>query len=313
VALYLEMGPERRNVRDADTTAALGSLPAEIAAFVDRHVGALSDVRFCSWDHGVSDVWDCRTTDGRHVFVKSCRDKYDQEVHAYRTWAPQLGDRCPRLLAADDQLGVLVLTAVKGTLAERVELDADVFVQAGRWLSGLHSLALDVGEPTAPDDLVERAERWDRRAESVVDHEDRRWMMARVHEVVALLPNVRRVPCHRDYTPRNWVVDDSRTLRVIDFGHTRADYWILDVDKLWSEHWVARPDVEEAFWDGYGTRPTIDELAVLEAASALGAVSTIAWSREHGDREYEAHGRAHLARLRRRHREQISGAGPDRR
>lgn len=79
--------------------------------------------------------------------------------------------------------------------------------------------------------------------------------------------------------PRNWMVDDAGAIRLIDFGHTREDFWILDVDKLWSDQW-----------------------AVLEASSALGAVSTIVWSREHGDRGDEAFGRRHLARLRQRRR-----------
>jgi Ser/Thr protein kinase RdoA (MazF antagonist) len=280
-------------------------MPAEIIEFAQAHVGTLSSLRFCGWDHGVSDVWECRADDGRHVFVKCCRDKYDQEVHAYRAWAPHLVDRCPQLLAADDELRALVLSAVDGTLAQDVDLDADaeaeVYRQGGRFLADLHALGIgdDEGDPAAA--FVERAQRWDQRAADVVDVDDRTWTMSRVAEIAPMLSRLRRTPCHRDFTPRNWMLDADGTLRVIDFGHTRADYWILDVDKLWSEQWVDRSDREAAFWDGYGVRPTDDERNVLEAVSALGAISTIVWSREHGDDGYEAHGRAHLARLRSNH------------
>ena len=273
-------------------------MPTEITEFVRRHAGRLSKVSFSGWDHGVSDVWDCHLDDGQRVFVKSCRDKYDQELHAYRAWAEHLDDRCPQLVASDDELRALILTAVDGTLAQHVDLGADVFRQAGHILSDLHALRIDNPEHDPLAAFVERAHEWDRRAVAVVDDDDRAWMIDRIGEIAPLLPHIRRGPCHRDFTPRNWMVDESGTVRVIDFGHTRADYWILDVDKLWSEHWVDRPDHEAAFWDGYGLWPTEEDRLVLAAGSALGAISTIVWSREHDDAEYEAQGRAHLARLR---------------
>jgi Ser/Thr protein kinase RdoA (MazF antagonist) len=204
----------------------------------------------------------------------------------------------------------LVLSAVDGTLAQDVDLDADaeaeVYRQGGRFLADLHALRIgdDDADPTAA--FLERAERWDQRAARVVDVDDRAWMMSRVVEIEPLLPGLRRTPCHRDFTPRNWMLDAGGTLRVIDLGHTRSDYWILDVDKLWSDQWVDRSDREAAFWDGYGVEPTDDERYVLEAASALGAISTIVWSREHGDDGYEAHGRAHLARLRSNHERRVT-------
>lgn len=280
-------------------------LPDDIASFVQRHVGGPTSVTFCGWDHGVSDVWDCRTADGQRVFVKRCRDKYDQEVHAYRAWTPHLLGRCPELIAAHDDLRTLIVTAVDGVLAQDAELDADgeldVYRQAGRFLADLHALEID-GDVDHVAVFVDRAERWVQRATDIVDAADRAWVMARITETVPTLHAIRRGPCHRDYTPRNWVIDTDATVRVIDFGHTRVDYWILDVDKLWSDQWIDRPAREAAFWDGYGTRPTHEESNVLEAVSALGALSTIVWSREHDDIRYEAHGRAHLARLRARHR-----------
>jgi Ser/Thr protein kinase RdoA (MazF antagonist) len=283
-------------------TTVRADMPDDIERFVRAHIGPLAHAVFCGWYHGVSDVWECRAADGRHVFVKSCRDKYDQEAHAYQAWVSHLDDRCPQLIAADADLGILVLTAVDGTLAQEMDLDADVFHQAGCVLRDLHGLALGGAQADPVAAFVERAERWDRRSAAFVDDDDRAWMSGRIREITELLPHVRRVPCHRDYTPRNWVIDAEGRLRVIDFGHARADYWILDVDKLWSDQWIDRSDREAAFWDGYGTRPTDDERNVLGAVSALGAVSTITWSREHGDSAYEAHGRAHLARLRERGR-----------
>lgn len=280
------------------------SMPAEVAEFVADHVGELVEASFCGWDHGVSDVWECRSIDGRRLFVKTGRDKFDQEVRAYRQWAPHLDGRCPELLAADEPLGVLAISAVDGRLAQNLEPDAsdevDMYRQAGEVLRSLHGLRVtEVGDdPVAT--FVERATRWGRRAVEHVGADDRAWVRERIDDIVPLLADTMRCPCHRDFTPRNWVVDEGGSLRLIDFGHAREDFWILDVDKLWSDQWVDRPEREAAFWDGYGRSPTASDWAVLEASSALGAVSTIVWSREHDDQAYEAFGRRHLARLRQR-------------
>jgi tRNA A-37 threonylcarbamoyl transferase component Bud32 len=236
-------------------------------------------------------------------FVKVCRDKFDQEVDAYRRWAPHLGRRCPDLLAADEQLGVLLLSAVDGQLAQDLDLDAradaEMYRQAGEVLAMLHTLPVSDHGDDPVGAFVESAERWNLRADGIVSSDDRSWVHERVAEITPMLAGTRRCPCHRDFTPRNWIVGADANVRIIDFGHTRADFWILDVDKLWSDQWIARPDRQAAFWDGYGSEPTDDERVVLEAASALGALSTIVWSRDHRDAEYEAHGRRHLARLRR--------------
>ena len=275
-------------------------MPAEITEFVRRHAGRLSNVSFSGWDHGVSDVWDCHLDDGQRVFVKSCRDKYDQELHAYRAWAQHLDDRCPQLVAADDELRALMLTAVDGTLAQHVDLGPTC---SGRPVTSCSTFTLSRSSlPNKTRSLPSSSAHTSGIVELrlPVDDDDRVLDHRRRHaigEIAPLLPHIRRGPCHRDYTPRNWMVDDSGTVRVIDFGHTRADYWILDVDKLWSEHWVDRPDHEAAFWDGYGSWPTEEDRLVLEAVSALGAISTrrrrtvsapgaistIVWSREHDD------------------------------
>lgn len=278
------------------------AMPAAIATFVTDRIGELTEVSFRGWDHGVSDVWECRSRDGRRAFVKACREKFAQEVRAHREWVPHLADRSPRLLGVDEELGLLLISAVEGRLAQDLDVaecdDTDMYRQAGEILRSLHAVPIDERDSDPVAAFVERAARWDQRAVQYVTADDRSWVRERIRLVLPLLTDIHRCPCHRDFTPRNWVVDDAGTLRVIDFGHAREDFWILDVDKLWSDQWVDRPERQRAFWEGYGRQGTDAEWSVLEASSALGAVSTIVWSREHGDESYEAHGRRHLARLR---------------
>ncbi|MFE9880174.1 hypothetical protein [Streptomyces sp. NPDC005784] len=61
--------------------------------------------------------------------------------------------------------------------------------------------------------------------------------------------------------------------------------------------WGGRPDLEEAFWDGYGCVLTGEEERALRCLSALDATSAIAWGVPNGDLEIVERGRATLARL----------------
>ena len=75
-----------------------------------------------------------------------------------------------------------------------------------------------------------------------------------------------------------------------DFEHARPDLYLNDFERLQVGLWRRRPDLREAFQDGYGRVLTDAEREVLTRTAALGALSTVVWAREHGDAEFEAHG-----------------------
>jgi Ser/Thr protein kinase RdoA (MazF antagonist) len=268
-----------------ETGMGLGNVAPQLLAFAQAQAGALTRAEYRGWDHGVSDVWECWFEAGHHLFLKRSVEpgKFEQELRAYRAWTPHLGDLCPDLVAADEDERALLVTALPGALAEDLELtrraEAELHRQAGAFLRAFHGLPHVDDEVALADAIQMRAERWSARAALHVDASARDWMMARIREIAPMLDGVRRTPCHRDFTPRNWVIDEDSNLRVIDFGHTRPDFWALDIDKLWSDQWVERRDRSDAFWDGYGRKPSDDEWAVVEAAGALSAITTIAWSR----------------------------------
>ncbi len=103
------------------------------------------------------------------------------------------------------------------------------------------------------------------------------------------------VPCHRDWQPRNWLVDDDGVVAVIDFEHARPGPWHEDLNRLWWDEWAADPALARAFFAGYGRRPDEAELATLLAVSVLGHLSTIVWADGHGDPAFGAHARRCLA------------------
>lgn len=266
-------------------------------------------VEDASWAHAASAVARLTTADGRVAYLKRHRQarKQRQERAALADWAPGVPGT-PRLLAATDDPapalllspvpGVLVVTAAPGTLDPRA-----VHAAAGAWLRLWHDQPFRDGDSVGPRDaLLERLDAWAERAGAGL----RPATVAAVRAGLASLAeaDLRRVPCHRDFGPRNWLWDAAAApggaagaLGVIDFEHARPDVPWVDVVGLIDGAWRDRPELEEAFWDGYGRRPDAPDRATIGALRALHAVGTIAWARAHDDGPFEAAGRAALARL----------------
>jgi hypothetical protein len=110
------------------------------------------------------------------------------------------------------------------------------------------------------------------------------------------------VPCHRDFSPRNWLVEaqDGRLeWSLIDFERARHDFKYVDFLRMWPDHWQGRPERREAFFRGYGRELSQDEEHRLKLAVLSTCVGTVPWARENGDPAFEAWARRTIERLRR--------------
>ncbi len=95
-----------------------------------------------------------------------------------------------------------------------------------------------------------------------------------------------KVPCHRDYTPRNWLVDDG-TLAVIDFEWACLDAAAGDLARLHLAIWRGRPDLREAFLDGYGRQLDETDHVILRGCAALTAIWLIIKAHETAQPSFE--------------------------
>jgi hypothetical protein len=261
-----------------------------------------SHVHDASWDHAESAVAQLVADDGRRAYLKTHRQarKHRQERAALEAWAPSL-PATPTLWAArEGSPSALLMSACPGARVDAQERPRATLLQvheaAGAWLQRLHRLPFVDDDPLPLEEAVlARLEGWSRRAAGRLAPETLRWASARVGD--ADLAGVLRVPCHRDFGPRNWLWDDTAGLCVIDFEHAQPDVWCVDVNRLVDEPWHADPGLEDAFWAGYGRRPDAHERSLGDAMRLLYAVGTVAWGAEHGDAPFEAQGRAVLRRL----------------
>ena len=181
-------------------------------------------------------------------------------------------------------------------LSARAELS--VHERAGEFLARLHALPIAADDPLTLDEAFRmRVEAWSARADGLLPERVIRNAVALAHEALPALAVMTRVACHRDFTPRNWLIDEAGTLTVIDFEHSRPDLHLVDFERLFTGLWRSRPELREAFLSGYGTDLSGDRTVVLRGVAALGGLSTVVWAREHGDARFEEHGRDVLSWL----------------
>lgn len=305
---------QQRNLRSSTPRG------AEVS-FVEGMLG--SDLSWAdhSTPHGSSKVWEVRRNGPEQSgsenrwFVKQYSHvrKFRQEIAAYRNWLPELsaaGFSVPSLSATMEKRRestlVAVLTAVPGVVVSSAgSTDNDVeavYLEAGRFLRMLHDVPVRDSDSVPLDQAVaQRLENWSRRAQSRWSASDSvRRAIARARTSVACFIGEHRVACHRDYTPRNWIVDctgGGRTqVGVIDFEHARLDAAMIDVARLQEETLIDRPKCAEAFWRGYGQAPTDRQLTQIRVLSLLHAISTFTWAIEHGDAVLAALGQRLLNR-----------------
>ena len=266
-------------------------------------------VQDCSWQHRMSAVLRMRDADGLTWFVKRFRDRdrYDAELLAYRDWVPKLGGSAPRLRACSDSLATIILSAVPGdpapwpapdagslSAAERSAEQA-IHRRAGELLRAFHA-----GHPTgARGDLgtakVAEFDQLRPLAEGPLTERELQRARAAV-AALAGIPCAGLVPCHRDYTPRNWLVGDG-ALSVVDFEWSRLDVWVSDLARLHLGVWPDRPDLGEAFLGGYGVRLTDTDWATLRGCAVVTAVWLVIKARETRQASFENASRRALARL----------------
>ena len=277
-----------------------------VQSFLQAALGDFEIIRFCGWQHAESNVWEVSAGEKRFYLKQHAQPrKFRQEVYAYQNWTPQLV-LTPDLISVNEDLNVLLLSAVPGKLAQEVTLseleEREVYRCAGAFLRQLHDVPFeDTDALSLADALLMRSESWLKRAKGLFDEQTIDWVSAQLGEAAQVVGKRgwTRVPCHRDYTERNWLLDGN-TLYVIDFEHAKPDLFLTDFEKLRSLVWSHRSDLQDAFFEGYGRSLTDDEAGVLESLAIHGALVMVVWACEHDDKTFERQGREVLALTRSR-------------
>ena len=211
----------------------------------------------------------------------------EREITAHEGFTASLAEDggAARLLRSDRALRMLVTTYLPGVLVEgtAAEWQEDTYRQAGRLLARFHAQ----GARPAPEHEAAA----DARALAWLDQPHRIDATTEDRLRAVLTGGDRRtatlVPTHGDWQPRNWLVDGDR-VRVIDFGRFDWRPAMTDLARLAAQQLVGRPDLERAFFDGYGDDPR--DPAGWRLVRVREAIGTAAWAFQFGDEEFEAQG-----------------------
>jgi len=238
------------------------------------------------------------TASGAEFVVKQHlnRTLHEREVHAYRHWTTALGPSAPVLVAVDDAAMIIAASALPGASPNPSDLTADVYRQAGALLRRFHEADPPAAMPGYRDWLRERAAHWASRAAPLLTPDDR--AIIRDHLAAVGQPDIPSGgPGHLDFQPRNWLIGPPGDVSVIDFEHARIDLPARDLVRLRFRTWPGRPDLRDAFLEGYGRSLSPAEDRLTWHLGALDALTALARGYENADPELVAVGRDTLRQL----------------
>ncbi len=262
-----------------------------------------------SWSHGNSDVTRLDLASGEAAYVKRyrARGKFEQERRAYVEWCPRLSHCAPFLGAIEAPAMAIAVGAVPGSpLLGRsgrgprslpVEDQRHAYRRAGLFLANLHGLDAEDDDPAPiPEAWRLRARTWAARAGAILPPEDVQGVRGLVEAPWPEgTPVPKRVPCHRDFTERNWLVEGD-DFTVIDFEHARMDWSLVDVERALSAIPKGGDGLGQAFLEGYGWGDSLQDGNLLRRVTAVAAFSQVVWAVEQGDGAFERAGRDRLRR-----------------
>jgi aminoglycoside phosphotransferase (APT) family kinase protein len=236
-------------------------------------------------------------------FVKLHRDRthWESEVHAYERWAATFGDFAPRLLAVrEEEPLALIISALPGRILEEVDLppakEQAVWRTAGQALAALHALppggcfgpARRDGSCSGPqihdarEYITAEFDNWTERGLRIdCISADELAIVRDARTLIQAFAGEPPMPCHRDYCPANWLVtDEGAWSGVIDFEFSRWDVRAADFTRYPRWEWLERPEMVDAFFEGYGRTFTAEEIHQRSACHALYAIGAIVWGME---------------------------------
>ena len=253
-----------------------------------------------------------------YLKVHENRSHWENEVHAYEQWAAAFGSFAPRLIAVrTEEPLALIVSELPGRIVEDLPLSPSrerlIWRRAGLALVPLHRMGMGgffgpcrrdgsnaggfVGDARQYvsrnfDRLMERALQ-----AGYLDQEE----LATVRAAYALIPAFEGeppTPCHRDYCTANWLInEDEEWNGIIDFEFACWDVRVADFSRDPSWAWFRRPDLVDAFFEGYGFSPTPAQERQLLVARAEYALGAIVWGHDNTFYGFEQEGRESLAHL----------------
>ncbi|MET7401487.1 phosphotransferase [Dactylosporangium sp. NPDC005572] len=275
-------------------TSGLEHLSERQRALVDLWLPGATVERDRSWGLVETTVLEMTHAGSRFIVKAGGDDDHhiERELHAHRNWLSPWTSRgrAPALVHGSVDAKVLVTRYLPGelVLGSRHGDDPAAYRQAGELLALFHA------QTVAVDDDYERRENQKSLQRLSRPHRIATGTEQRLRAEIASwpVPPAVLVPTHGDWQPRNWLVHDE-VVSVIDFGRAAMRPALTDFARLAVQDFRRDPDLEAAFFDGYGADPR--EAGAWRRTRLREAISTAVWAYQVGDEAFEAQGHRMIA------------------
>ena len=265
-----------------------------------RHVGGVID----AIQSLAPRVWKVSGPKGIVVLKQSSSAKaFRQENEALHAWAERARQSdvlsVPRLLESCERSEERALV-IEWVRSRKVPVDEELLGRAGRALRLWHEIH-EAGstDPLDPAEAMHaRAHHAAKTIEGLALSLQSRRHLASLMDDWTVFSGRPRVFCHRDFEPRNWLIDQADGFWLIDLEHARHDDWLADLVRLREGLFAEAPQLEVAFFEGYGRQLDDNDRLCLDRWEVLHALQTLAWAQRHDDHQFVKRARSRLnARL----------------
>ncbi|ROO88086.1 phosphotransferase family enzyme [Actinocorallia herbida] len=288
-------------------------IPDDLRQWLTGHLpGTFIAATDTSWDRETSRVWRVQTTSTvAYAKMSPSLDAFEREISGFRHAQEALvPGQSPRLLAAEPGLRAIVVTELPGEIVRHLDLSRATETRVHRLAGSILRAWHEHPEPesararaTLKAAMTGQAAEAAACLEHLSDELDAatRALIGEVEQLPALAESMPLMYLHGDFGSRNWLWHaDAGDLGVIDFQEAGPGLAVQDMVWLFGALWTSRPDLEEAFLDGYGRALSRDEYRMLVLLTARLAVSYWSTGRRNHDVVLVERGRLALADLVRR-------------
>ncbi len=279
-----------------------------------REMGTAVEFENFSRDFGrPSIVWRLTASDGSRAWLKHHESRllYERELTGLELFVPALGEQTwwssPTLVAKDDEIVVILMTEVEGDLLDTASVAPEEIETmhrlAGRFVRKLHDA--EVSAPDGLDGLEYLRDRLDYYlgfADGSIDAQTLSWTRDLIKRACSS-GSAKRVPCHMDFSPRNWLIQQNNGeigFGIIDWERARWDVWLNDAQRMAYDDWHRDARLRDAYFEGYGRVPSESEELQLNTLCLVGAIASIPWAISHHDDHFENLSREMIERIRTR-------------
>jgi len=295
-------------------------IPAVVSADITTIIGPYRVIENYRVQGARTMVW--KVTNGSKSFILKLyrkKRKWHPEVYAYSNWVTEYAPYAPELITViehEDIQGILT-SEISGVPLRQLQMPdpvkAEVFFRAGQLAGNLHrcqpgkwfGIPDSQGFPLQDcfNDPVTAMktdfQRWFTKAIDLHCLEKTEiaigeWAL----DQMGVFAGERPLPINQDYTPGNWLIDEQGNLvGVIDFECMLWGVRVNSFGLLWHRYFPQNPQLENAFWEGYGVNPwNTDPIQVGIVCIQIG-MADIALGTEYNNEQNILSGRQMIRRM----------------